>query len=115
MSTLTVAVSPGEMSGLVASTGPWIAKLPVSLVRFATVKLTNPAPNSLGETATPWELILALTSAGTGGRGSFLKSLPPHPATARTPNRAAATSNALPLLLGIRRESSRTEGQPAAL
>jgi hypothetical protein len=45
--------------------------------RLATVKVTRPAPNRLGETTTLFESTLALTSMGAGGRGSFGKSFEP--------------------------------------
>ena len=102
MSTLIVPVPVGGISLLSASTGPWMASVPGSLVRFAIVKLTIPAPNSLGETATPSLAIFTETSAGMGGLGSFLKSSRPQPAITSAVTRAAANISTLPLSRSMR-------------
>ena len=44
------------------------------------MKLTSPAPKAGGETLIALSLISTVTSSGTGGAGSFLKSLRPQPA-----------------------------------
>ena len=103
MSTLMVPVPVGGISSLLASTGPWMASVPGSVVRLAIVKLTRPAPNSLGEIATPSLPIFTETSAGTGGRGSFLKSSRPQPASASAMTRATAKTSTLPLSRSMRR------------
>ena len=50
-------------------------------VWFETVMTTGPAPTFEGETVTLSLWITPLSPIGTGGRGSFLKSSSPQPAT----------------------------------
>src|SRR4051794_36618006 len=84
--------------------------------RFATVKLTTPAPNLSGEIWTLSELTLALTSSCAAGRGSLGLLEEPQPATARAA-RLVTTARAVtrPLREALRRplvtiDATLTEG-----
>src|SRR4051794_7227819 len=63
-------------------------------VWFEMTSVTGPAPNFAGETVTLLSVMTPVSWIGTGGRGLFLKSLPPQPATSAPmstpPERSAA-------------------------